>query len=381
MNVERAGVIGAGVMGSEIAQVMAAAGVHVVMRDVSAEALDAGVARVRAIGERAVTRGRMSQEQADAILERITTTVGDADLAGCDIAIEAVSEVMAVKRTIFRALDAVLPPDALLASNTSGLSITALGRETGRPAQVVGMHFFNPASVMRLVEVIEGEDTAEASVAAALDLVERLGKTPVRVRECPGFLVNRVLMRAAGEAYRRAEELGADRGAADAAVAEGPAPMGPFALGDLVGLDTMDHVRRDLQEAYGDRFAAGSAVADLVAQGRLGRKTKGGFFTGPTEPVPPDDAGRDVAERYYLGALHEACLCLDEGIAALPDIDLAMRLGCGWAIGPLAWADSQGLAAVAGRLEALAGEAGPRFRVPAPLAERAAGSATFLPPT
>ena len=169
-------------------------------------------------------------------------------------------------------------------------------------------------------------------------------------------------MRALAEAYRRAEETGADRAAADAAVvAAGPAPMGPFALGDLIGLDTMDHVQRDLEAAYGYRFAAGAALGRLVAEGRLGQKSGSGFHPGPAPQAVPDDAGRDVAERYQLGALDEACRCLEEGIAPADDIDVALRLGAGWSAGPFAWADGEGLDAVRARLEALAAAAGPRF--------------------
>jgi len=289
-----------------------------------------------------------------------------------------VTEVLDVKRDVFRRMDAALPPSALLASNTSGLSITALGRETARPDRVLGLHFFNPASVMRLVEVIQGEDTSEDTAGAGVALAETLGKSPVRVRECPGFLVNRVLVRALAEAYRRAGQIDADRAAADASVvAGGPAPMGPFALGDLIGLDTLAHVRGDLDAAYGERFSDGGALASLVAAGRLGQKSGSGFHDGAAPEAEPDAAGRDVAERYYLGALDEACRCLEEGIAALPDVDLAMRLGAGWAAGPLAWADEEGLADVRDRLAALAESAGARFAPRAPLAERAAAGTPF----
>jgi 3-hydroxyacyl-CoA dehydrogenase len=379
--VRRVGVVGAGVMGSEIAQVAAAAGLEVVLLDVDPSAVERGLAHVRGIGERRVARGRMSAAEAEAIAARVTPATEDAALAGCDLAIEAVTEVIDVKRDVFRRLDAALGPEALLASNTSGLSITALGGETGRPDRVLGLHFFNPASVMRLVEVIQGEDTSEATAEAGAAFAEALGKSPVRVRECPGFLVNRVLVRALAEAYRRAGQIDADRAAADAAVvAGGPAPMGPFALGDLIGLDTLAHVRSDLDAGYGDRFADGGALAALVAAGRLGQKSGAGFHDGLAQEAEPDAAGRDVAERYYLGALDEACRCLEEGVAALADVDLAMRLGAGWAAGPLAWADAEGLDAVRDRLAVLADEAGPRFAPRPPLTDRAAAGTPFLAP-
>jgi 3-hydroxyacyl-CoA dehydrogenase len=320
-------------MGSEIAFVAAAAGREVVLRDLTADLVERGLAHARGLGEAAAARGRMTADEARAAAARIAGTTEEADLARCGIVVEAVSEVMDLKLRIFRSLDAALPPETVLASNTSGLSITALARATGRPDRVLGLHFFNPASLMRLVEVIEGADTDPAVLAGAEALVRDLGRTPVRVRECPGFLVNRMLVRAMATAYRDSAASGADPAAVDAAVvASGPAPMGPFALGDLVGLDTLAHIRRDLQEAYGDRYDDAGLLA-----GRLGRKSGGGFFTGRPPETAPDDAARAVAGGYYAAALDEARRCLREGIASSEsDVDLAMRLGAGWSAGPLA---------------------------------------------
>ena len=340
--IARVGVLGAGLMGSEIAQVVSAAGLEVVLLDTDAAALDRGVAHVRSIGERRVARGRMTADEVEAMLGRVRATGDDADLGACDLAIEAVPEILDVKREVFRRLDAVLPPGALLASNTSGLSISELARETSRPELVLGLHFFNPASVMRLVEVIEGEGTGESTTAAGEEFARAVGKTPVRVRECPGFLVNRVLMRSVVEAYREQARVGGERAAADRAVVEeGPAPMGPFALGDLVGLDTLAHVRGDLIAAYGDRFDDAGQIAAQVGAGRLGAKSGAGFYEGAAPEASADDAGRAVAGAYYRGAVDEAERCRAEGIAAEADIDVAMRLGCGWSEGPLAWARSK----------------------------------------
>ena len=337
-------VLGAGVMGSEIAQTAAAGGVEVVLLDSDPAALERGLAHVATIGERRVQRGRMSAEDAQAVLGRISPTVDDAELADCDLAIEAVPEILDVKREVFRRLDSALPGGALLASNTSGLSITALAAETSRPELVVGLHFFNPASVMKLVEVIRGGTTSEATMIAAEELARALGKVPVRVRECPGFLVNRILVRALAEAYRHAADLGADLAAADRAVVEdGPAPMGPFALGDLIGLDTLGHIQRDLEEAYGERFGDGGEIARRVDAGRLGTKSGAGFYDGDAPEAAADAAGREVAARYYAGALDEAQRCVEEEIAAPDDVDVAMRHGCGWETGPLEWGRSTGL--------------------------------------
>lgn len=341
--IRRMAVLGAGVMGSEIAQTAAAGGVEVVLLDSDPAALERGLEHVAKIGERRVQRGRLSAEDAQAILARISPTADAAQLADCDLAIEAVPEILDVKRQVFRVLDAALPAGALLASNTSGLSITALAAETSRPELVVGLHFFNPASVMKLVEVIRGETTSEATMVAAEELARALGKVPVRVRECPGFLVNRILVRALVEAYRHSAELGAGLAAADrAVVAGGPAPMGPFALGDLIGLDTLGHIQRDLEEAYGERFADGGEIARRVGAGRLGQKSGAGFFDGAAPVADANEAGGQVAARYYAGALDEARRCVEEEIAAPADVDAAMRYGCGWETGPLEWGRSTG---------------------------------------
>lgn len=378
----RVGVLGAGLMGSEIAQAVASSGVPVTVVDIDPAALERAMAHIAAIGERRVAKGRLSTDDASAISARVTPAGDMQAFAGCDVIIEAVPEVMDLKRSLWRQIGAVAPSDALLASNTSGLSITELGRESGAGNRTIGLHFFNPASVMRLVEVVRGNDTDDATVARGTALVQHLGKVPVGVRECPGFLVNRILVRAFAEAFRHARRVAPEwtseeMATADAAaVGEGPAPMGPFTLADLVGIDTLAHIRRDLETAYGERFFDGGMVDPLVAAGRLGAKTGGGFYDGSTPEATPDDKGRAVAERYYLGALHEACLCLEEGIAALPDIDVAMRLGCGWEQGPLEWADSHGPSAIAARMAEL-GASEPRLAVPSALAERAARNVPF----
>ena len=381
MSIEQIGVIGAGVMGSEIAQVAAAAGHAVVMTDIDDDALTRGMAHIRSIGDRRVARGRLTHEEADAISGRITVSVEFAALGDCDLIIEAGPEVLEVKRELWRAIDAAAKPEALLASNTSGLSISTLARATARPERVMGLHFFNPASVMRLVEVIRGVDTSDATIDAGAVIAERLGKVPVRVVECPGFLVNRILVRALAEAYRHADEIGADRGSVDLAVVEaGPAPMGPFALGDLIGLDTTLHVQQDLHAAYDDRFAAGTSLAAQVGAGRLGQKSGAGFVAG-SAPGSRDTHGAVVAERYYLGAFDEACRCLEEGIGALTDIDIAMQLGAGWSEGPLTWADGRGLAVVASDLDRLAQSTGERFAPRTPLTDRLTGDMTFTTTT
>lgn len=335
MRIETVGVVGAGVMGGEIAEVMVEAGLRVVLLDVDAAALARGRAHVRAAAERRARRGALSASAVDELMDRVATSEEDAPLAGCQVVIEAVPEMMDVKTRVLARIENVMAPDAVLATNTSGLSVTALGRAAGRPARTLGLHFFNPASMMPLVEVVRGEDTAPEAVEIAEALARRVGKTPIRVAECPGFLVNRVLVRALAAAYREAASRDVVAADADAAVvASGPAPMGPFALGDLIGLDTLEHIRRDLDGAYDGRFDDGGVLAPLVAAGRLGRKSGAGLVAADGPEGDPG-AGRPVADAYYGAARDEAARCVADGVAADSDVDLALRLGAGWSAGPL----------------------------------------------
>ena len=340
--IQRVAVIGAGIMGSEIAQACAAGGKDVVLFDTIPAALEKGTAHVGKICERRVARGRMTQEEADAIVARVRPTGADEDLANVELAIEAVPEIMDIKKSVFDRLEKNLPAGAVMASNTSGLSISEMAAVTSRPGSVVGLHFFNPASVMKLVEVVKGKTTDSATVEAMVEFASSLGKNPVRVQECAGFLVNRALVRAMVEAYRAARESGADPAAVDAAVvAGGPSPMGPFALGDMIGLDTMSHLQKVLRAASDERYDDGGALAEQVDAGRLGAKTGAGFYEGPAPKGEPDDAGRRVADRYYQSMLDEVRRSIDEGIAAEKDVDPAICDGCGWSEGPLAWAASR----------------------------------------
>ena len=236
----------------------------------------------RALG-RLVERERMTAEAAEAAAERIlgniTPTTSYEPFADVDLVVEAVPEKMPVKHAVFAELDRVTPGHAILASNTSGLSITEIGDVTSRPERVVGMHFFWPASRMRLVEVIAGEETSPETVQAVVVFAQAIRKTPVRCEECPGFVVNRILMSTASEIWRVQEETGADPEKVDAAIVDaGLAPMGPFRLADASGLDTTLRVARDLREAYGDRFHVHRGMEELVEQGHLGAKSGRGFY-------------------------------------------------------------------------------------------------------
>jgi len=333
--VSRVAVVGAGLMGSEIALVAALAGHEVTLVDIDEDALSRGLGHARAAGERMVRRGRLDQEELDAAVARVSTATDVTAVAACDPVIEAVPERMELKRQVLARIAAAVPAETIVASNTSGLSITELGAAAAPAGRVVGLHFFNPPSVMRLVEVIRGADTAEDVARRAAEFAAGLGKTPVAVRECPGFVVNRVLLRAMVAGFVATGE--GDPAQADAAVvAAGPSPMGPHALADLVGLDTYEHIRGDLRAAYGDRFDDRGVGARMVAAGRLGRKNGGGFFDGPVPDVDaPGELVGTVGGAYYEAARDEAERLAAEGIASREDIDTAVRLGAGWTAGPL----------------------------------------------
>jgi 3-hydroxyacyl-CoA dehydrogenase len=287
MFVFKAAVVGAGVMGGEIAQVVAAADLPVILKDVDQRFVDQGLEKAREVTERQlgslVKKGRVSEaeaaEQRDAILARITGTTSYDGLGDVDFVIEAVPEKIETKHEVFADLDAATPGRAILASNTSGLSITEIGEVTNRPDKVVGFHFFWPASYMRLIEVIESDDTSPETAQAAANFAQQIKKVPVRCQECPGFVVNRILMSTMSEIWRYQDESGAPPEAIDELVkARAGLPMGPFRVSDMSGLDTTLKVARDMREAYGDRFYVHRGTEALVEQGHLGAKSGRGFY-------------------------------------------------------------------------------------------------------
>jgi 3-hydroxyacyl-CoA dehydrogenase len=287
MFVFKAAVVGAGVMGGEIAQVIAAADIPVVLKDVEQPFVDAGLEKAREVTEgslgKLVEKGRLSEEQAaeqrDRTLGRITGTTSYEGFGDVDFAIEAVPERMSIKHDVFAELDAVTPGHAILASNTSGLSITEIGDVTNRPDRVVGFHFFWPASRMRLIEVVEGEETSLDTVQTASNFARAIRKTAVRCAECPGFVVNRILLSTASEVWRHQDETGQSFEEIDDAITAGASvPMGPFRIADMSGLDTVLKVARDLQAAYGDRFYVHKGMEERVERGDLGAKTGKGFY-------------------------------------------------------------------------------------------------------
>ena len=287
MFVFKAAVVGAGTMGGEIAQTIASAGLPVVLKDVEQRFVDQGLEKARQVTQGQlgglVAKEKITQEDADRQLEeivgRITGTTEYEGFGDVDFVIEAVPERMQIKQTVFAELDAVTPGHAILASNTSSLSITEMGEATSRPDKVVGFHYFYPASIMRLIEVIEGDETSEDTVQSALNFAQQIRKQPIRCGEVPGFVVNRILNSAVSEIWRVQEEEGIDVKDIDKIVQESKAaPMGPFFLGDLLGLDTVLHVAEHLHQSYGDRFYVSKRMKELVDAGNLGQKTGKGFY-------------------------------------------------------------------------------------------------------
>jgi 3-hydroxyacyl-CoA dehydrogenase len=279
MFVFKAGVVGAGTMGGEIAYTIANADIPVVLKDVEQRFVDTGLEKARSLWQGQVDAGKLSEEERDRRLAMITGATDYDGFGDVDFVIEAVPERMELKQVVFSELDEVTPGHAILASNTSSLSITEMGEATLRPDKVVGFHFFYPASVMRLIEVIEGEDTSPETVGAATSFVQAIRKLPIRCAEAPGFVVNRILNSSVSELWRVQEETGVDIKEIDRIVSESKAaPMGPFFLVDLLGLDTVLHVAEYLHESYGDRFFVHKQMQELVAAGDLGVKTGKGFY-------------------------------------------------------------------------------------------------------
>jgi 3-hydroxyacyl-CoA dehydrogenase len=279
MFVFKAGVVGAGTMGGEIAYTIANSEIPVVLKDVEQRFVDVGLQKARSLWQGQVDAGKLSEEERDRRLALITGATDYAGFGDLDFVIEAVPERMELKQVVFSELDEVTPGHAILASNTSSLSITEMGEATLRPDKVVGFHFFYPASVMRLIEVIEGEDTSGETVAAATSFAQSIRKLPIRCAEAPGFVVNRILNSSVSELWRVQEETGVEINEIDRIVSDSKAaPMGPFFLVDLLGLDTVLHVAEYLHESYGDRFFVHKQMQELVAAGDLGVKTGKGFY-------------------------------------------------------------------------------------------------------
>lgn len=389
MNVKKAAVIGAGTMGAQIAQTISLTGIPVVLMDVHEENVQRGLETVRKIYQSRVEKRKMKEAEAS---QKTALVIGSTNYEGfgeMDIVIEAVFEDMDVKRKVFSALDAACPPRTVLASNTSSLSISAIASVTRRPKQVIGMHFFNPVYAMKLVEVIPGLDTSPQTVSDVVAFSERLGKTPIKVQECPGFVVNRLLMPYLNEAALALQEGAASPKEMDEAMKAFGMPMGPFTLLDMIGIDIAEKVSQILYDAFGPRMSVAVVLSEWVKAKRFGKKSGAGVYRydgGKDEPFAKilqkirKETGiigtRFAPERLLLLMINEAAICLQEGTATAGDLDLAMVTGTGFPQekgGPLHYADQVGLDVVLAELQRYTAELGPRFW-PAPILKRMVGA-------
>ena len=281
MGIEKIAVLGAGQMGNGIAQVAACAGYDVTMIDIKQEYVDKGLAAIENSLSRVVKKERMTAEEAANALARVKIATDKSAAADADLVVEAIPEIPDLKFSTFAELDQICKPEAILASNTSSISINAIAAATSRPDRVIGMHFMNPVPVMKLVEIINGSDTSDGVTAAVVAASERMGKTALECNDSPGFISNRILCPMINEAILTLEEGVAEPAAIDGIMKLGMNhPIGPLALADLIGLDTVLHIMNVLHEGFeGDpKYAPSQLLKDMVSEGKLGRKSGSGFF-------------------------------------------------------------------------------------------------------
>ena len=385
--IKKAGVLGAGIMGGGIAYQSAYKGTPIIMKDISEDSLDLGMAEASKLLNKRVSRGRMTSEKMAAVLSKITPTLSYGDFAQVDVVVEAVVEKQAVKKAVLAEVEDLVSESAILASNTSTISITELAKDLKRPEQFVGMHFFNPVHRMPLVEVIRGEKSSEAAVAAVVSYAKAMGKTPIVVNDCPGFLVNRVLFPyLAG--FNLLLKDGADFQQIDKVMEGFGWPMGPAYLLDVVGIDTGVHAAGVLAEGFPDRMKPDfkDATTVLFEQGRLGQKSELGFYQytkdkkgKPKKVVDESVYGileshvaekrdfekQDIIDRLMVPMCLETIRCLDEGIVASPtEADMALIMGLGFPPfrgGALKYVDDYGVKAFAELCDRLS-ELGPMYQ-------------------
>jgi 3-hydroxybutyryl-CoA dehydrogenase len=281
MSIKTIAVLGAGQMGNGITQVAACAGYNVTMVDIEQAYVDRGLATIEKSLAKLVSKERMTQADADAARGRITTAIDRQACADCDLVVEAVPEILSLKQEIFAELDQICKPETILASNTSSISISTIAEATNRPEQVIGMHFMNPVPIMKLVEIINGKQTSDATNAAVIEASATMGKTALSCNDAPGFVSNRILCPMLNEAILTLQEGVAEPEAIDGIMKLGMNhPIGPLALSDLIGLDTVLHIMNVLHEGMGDdKYAPAQLLKDMVAEGKLGRKSGQGFYT------------------------------------------------------------------------------------------------------
>ncbi len=398
MSVSRVGVVGAGTMGRGIAQVAALGGYETVLYDVSVELAEAGAAGLREALDKGAERGRWSVDQAAAAAGRVETAAEPEGLAGCGLVVEAAPEKLELKRRIFTGLAEALGPEPVFASNTSSLRVSEIAEGVPQPERVVGMHFFNPPALMKLVEVVAAERSSEAALAAATEVAERMGRTPIRAKDSPGFVANRLARPFTLESLRILGDGVADAPTIDRIVRLGGGfRMGPFELLDLIGLDVNLEIAHSFfaQGGEPERWRPSPIQERLVAEGRLGRKSGRGYHEygegAAREPDPElnvqaptldpaqltqiDPAAEEVLTRLFAQIANEAAFALEEEVASPADMDTAMKLGFNWPLGPIGIAKLIGPDRAADLLEQLQAEKGAAYE-PAPGLRRIISSST-----
>jgi 3-hydroxybutyryl-CoA dehydrogenase len=398
VSVSRVGVIGAGTMGRGIAQVAALGGYPTALYDVAPELVEAGAAALREALRKGAGRGRWSEQEAEAASNRVGTAVELDELAGCGLVVEAAPEQLELKRDLFTRLARTLGAEPVLATNTSSLRVSEIADGVPDPERVVGMHFFNPPALMRLVEVVAAERSSETALAAATEVAERMGRTPIRAKDSPGFVANRLARPFSLESLRMLGDGVADVPTIDRVVRLGGGfRMGPFELLDLIGLDVNLEIARSFFRQGGEpeRWRPSPIQEKLVAEGRLGRKSGHGYHDyaegSEREPDPQleieaptldperlaeiDPAAEQILSRLFAQIANEAAHALEEEIASPEDMETAMKLGFNWPLGPLGFAGLIGPDRAADLLEELAAAKGEAY-APAPRLRRIISSST-----
>lgn len=379
MEIRKVGVLGAGTMGSGIAQVVAQAGIDVVLLDTTDELLNKALERIDKTLIKGIEKGKVTPDEREKVLKNIKPTISIDEMKDCNPIIEAVYEDLDLKIGLFKRLDTLCPENTIFSSNTSTLSITHMASKVSKPDRFLGLHFFNPAPIMRLVEVVSGLQTSQKTVEEMVEFIRAIKKIPIKVRDCPGFLVNRILLPYVGEAMLAAQEGAALPTEIDESIKKAGFPMGPLALNDMVGIDVGVLTFRIMHDAYGDRFPIPILFERLAKAGRLGNKVgKGIYVNGNVDEeflniiksiqLETGIKGTEYSpERLILRQVNEAVYCLQEKIATAEDIDRALVLGTGFPVdengsgGPLHWADERGLDWVLEKLNYFKDKLGSRF--------------------
>ncbi|HEY6636254.1 MAG TPA: 3-hydroxyacyl-CoA dehydrogenase NAD-binding domain-containing protein [Solirubrobacterales bacterium] len=398
MAVERVGVVGAGTMGAGIAQIAALGGYETLLYEIDEKQLQRGLEMIRNGMRRGAERGRWSEAEAEEALDRLRTDTLIELLRDCEVVIEAAPEDLDLKRNLFERLASTCGPEAVLATNTSSLSVTAIAAAVAEPQRIVGMHFFNPPALMELVEIVAGDESGEAALERATDVGSGMGRTPIRARDSVGFVANRCVRPFFLEPLRMLGEGVAPHDEIDRIVRLGAGlRMGPFELMDLIGIDVNFAVARSFwEQSFGEpRWRPSRIHQRMVASGRLGRKTGRGFYAyAKGEPHRPRDPDTEVERPIFdegeleriagpnasavlarLGSTiaNEACFALGERVASAEDINTAMRLGYNWPVGSLEWGERLGWSRALGVLEELRELQGEAYRPARLLRERARG--------